>query len=84
MEITPTRNFHHLRDTTNVESLIFSGKGGVDYLLTVDGSVGPRTGAAALYDLKISAVPIPAALPLFLTALAGLGFVGRYRNRQAA
>ena len=30
----------------------------------------------------ISAVPLPAALPLFLSALAGLGFVGR-RRRQA-
>lgn len=32
----------------------------------------------------ISAVPLPAALPLFLTALLGLGFVARRRKTMAA
>lgn len=32
----------------------------------------------------VAAVPIPAALPLFLSALAALGFVGRRRKRLAA
>lgn len=31
--------------------------------------------------VRISAVPVPAALPLFVSALAGLGFVG-YRRRK--
>ncbi|WPL10830.1 MULTISPECIES: VPLPA-CTERM sorting domain-containing protein [Thiorhodovibrio] len=31
---------------------------------------------------KVSSVPIPAALPLFMSALAGLGFVG-FRRRKA-
>lgn len=32
----------------------------------------------------VSAVPLPAALPLFLTALAALGFLGRRKKRMAA
>jgi hypothetical protein len=32
----------------------------------------------------VSAVPIPAALPLFLSAIAALGFLGRRRMRLAA
>ena len=35
-------------------------------------------------NLNLAPVPLPAALPLFLTALVGLGFVGRQRRRQAA
>ena len=34
-------------------------------------------------SLSVQAVPLPAALPLFLSALAGLGFFG-WRWRQAA
>lgn len=34
-------------------------------------------------NLNVSAVPLPAALPLFLTALAGLIFVGRRRRKEA-
>ena len=32
----------------------------------------------------ISAVPVPAALPLFVSALAGMGFLGWRRKRIAA
>ena len=51
------------------------------------GTVDLVNGANFTIDLTavhtpISAVPIPAALPLFLSALAGLGFVG-WRRRQA-
>lgn len=35
-------------------------------------------------SLTVSTVPVPAALPLFLSALAGLGFFGRRRKRAAA
>lgn len=34
-------------------------------------------------DVSVSAVPVPAALPLFVTALAGLGFISRRRKRSA-
>ncbi len=40
--------------------------------------------ASADANLRVAPVPVPAALPLFLTALVGLGFIGRQRRRQAA
>ncbi len=35
-------------------------------------------------SVAVTQVPLPAALPLFLSALAGLAFVGRRRGRRAA
>lgn len=35
------------------------------------------------FQIAIAAVPVPAALPLFLSGLAGLGFVGYRRRRKA-
>ena len=40
--------------------------------------------ASAQGNINVAPIPLPAALPLFLTALLGLGFVGRHRRRQAA
>ncbi|MEL6792061.1 MAG: hypothetical protein AAFP78_01305 [Pseudomonadota bacterium] len=62
------------------DAFIFSGLGGVAYTLTVDGSVGPRKNAAALYDLKVAAIPLPATGLLLLTTLAGVGFIARRRK----
>ncbi|MEM6371206.1 MAG: VPLPA-CTERM sorting domain-containing protein [Pseudomonadota bacterium] len=59
---------------------IFSGTGGVEYVLTVDGSVGPAVGADALYDLKISAVPLPAAGLLLLGGLGGFAALKRRKR----
>jgi hypothetical protein len=42
-----------------------------------------NTGTVGLTTLTIATTPIPAALPLFLSALAGLGF-GIWRRRRAA
>lgn len=41
-----------------------------------------RTGVVVI--ASVNAVPLPAALPLFGTALAGMGFIGWLRRRKAA
>ncbi len=46
-----------------------------------NGSGGVPAGFAYRLDGITSAVPLPAALPLFGTAIAGLGMVGRRRRR---
>lgn len=40
-------------------------------------------GDELLFQLSIAPVPVPAALPLFLSGLAGLGFVSYRRRRKA-
>ena len=40
-------------------------------------------GTLLVSDVEIFAAPVPAALPLFLTALAGLGLLSRRRKRKA-
>jgi len=48
---------------------------------------GTQGGSIETFELDnarfVSAVPLPAALPLFLSALAALGFVGRRKKRLA-
>jgi len=63
------------------DPFIFAGLGGVEYTLTVDGSVGPQKGADALYDLKISAVPIPAAGFMLLGGIGGLAALRRRKGK---
>jgi hypothetical protein len=41
-------------------------------------------GSALVRSANLSAVPIPASLPLFLTGLAGLGVLGRRRKKSNA
>ena len=50
----------------------------------VRGMIVSLRGSGALDDISFTVVPIPAALPLFGTALAGMGFIGWRRKRQAA
>jgi len=54
------------------------------YLLTLRGSVNNFSGTLAFGATSIAATPIPAALPLFTSALIGLGFVGWRRRSGAA
>lgn len=42
------------------------------------------TSLSTLTATPVEAIPLPAALPLFLAGLAGLGFVGWRTNRRAA
>ncbi|MCG6857099.1 MAG: VPLPA-CTERM sorting domain-containing protein [Salaquimonas sp.] len=81
-----------LTKTTNYvsgDAVLFSGLAAGSYTLQIDGSVS-QPNQAAFYDLNIIAspapgadVPLPAALPLFVSGLAGLAFVGRRRKRKA-
>ena len=67
--------------------LSVNGMFGVTPTLTLDTFAikiqGGPGGAEDSYELA-GVVPLPAALPLFLSALAGLGFFGWRRNRAAA
>jgi len=63
---TANGNLYTIDTTTAVPSLI--------------GSLGVNPGGLAF--VPTSVVPLPAALPLFLSALAGLGLMG-WRRRQA-
>ena len=44
---------------------------------------GSKDGVGFDYEVTVSAVPIPAALPLLVTGLAGLGLLARRRTRSA-
>ena len=76
--INPPLMAQYMTEVTGGNSLIFSvGPGTYDFI--IDG-----TGGGALYDIKITAVPIPAALPLLLGGVGVLGLFGRKRKVTAA
>ncbi|MEQ3711187.1 MAG: VPLPA-CTERM sorting domain-containing protein [Tateyamaria sp.] len=68
--------------SNTTDGFIFSGLGNVEYTLTVDGSLRPTSGAVALYDLKISAVPIPAAGFMLLGGLGGMAALRRRKSKS--
>ena len=51
--------------------------------LDLDGLRDDRTNDYALAGLSVSAVPLPAALPLFAAALGGFGLLSRRRRKPA-
>ncbi|MEM9577877.1 MAG: VPLPA-CTERM sorting domain-containing protein [Pseudomonadota bacterium] len=65
---------------SGADPFILSGDGNTVYTLTIDGSVGPAAGKAALYDLRIAAVSVPAAGLLLISAVAGMGAMARRRK----
>lgn len=73
--------------TTNVSSLtsgdssIFSDVAAGEWTLVVDGRFRPNQDTAALYDIEISAVPLPAG---GLLLLGGLGGLAALRRRKKA
>lgn len=71
----------HPASAVTVLSTVF---GAGSYRLGFYDSGDPFQGSATFNVGSVSAVPVPAALPLFLTALAGLGFVSRRRAARAA
>ena len=68
----------------DVISIVFSGlETGVNYALAVLGIAGPK---GALYGgvAQLTAVPVPAALPLLGAGLIALGIFARRRRRRLA
>jgi hypothetical protein len=55
----------------------------LSFLETAGQSFGSLNGVAASVNFAPVATPIPAALPLLMTALAGLGWAGHRRRKQA-
>jgi hypothetical protein len=57
----------------------------LSFAMSIGQSFGSLNGAAVSFAFaSASTVPIPAALPLFASALAGLGWFGHRRRKQAA
>lgn len=67
-----------MTEITGGPSLIFSAGPG-DYTFIIDG-IPPSGGA--LYDIQITAVPLPAALPLLLGGMGLLGVFGRKKKTE--
>ena len=67
---------------TNVPLVSLAG----EYWLRVFGTLDPSQTSVALAGkiTAVAATPVPAALPLFLTAIGGLGFLARRRQKAAA
>jgi hypothetical protein len=68
---TPNAYYGFLRNTADIS-----------YFTLSNGNIGIRD--LSFQASPVSPVPLPAALPLFLAGLAGLGFIGWRKNRRAA
>ena len=67
-------------DITGGASLLFSAGAG-NYVLQVDGSGAHAPGnGVGLYDIRISAVPLPASAFLLIAGLAGMGAMARRKK----
>jgi hypothetical protein len=56
----------------------------LSFAKTIGQSFGSLNGVAVSFDFSPSTVPIPAALPLFASALVGLGWFGHRRRKAEA
>ena len=66
------------------ESFAFSTNGNKDIMLSFISKDASGPYGAVIGDVKVSAVPVPAALPMFGAALLGLGGLARRRAKKAA
>ena len=65
-----------------LSGLDITGVTSIDFF--VDENIANANSDFALAYLNVTAVPLPAALPLFLSALAGLALLGRRQRKKAA
>lgn len=70
----------NVTSATTSDNVIFGDVAAGSYTLVIDGSGGPNKGRPALYDIEISAVPLP--LPGLLL-VAGLGGLAALRRKTA-
>ncbi|WP_156163391.1 hypothetical protein [Bradyrhizobium sp. LTSP857] len=78
--------------TTSGGGVIGAGSGSISQLVSVDTSksyasnysVSHFTGTTSSFGLSVSAVPLPAGLPLFALAIFALGLVGYRTARKRA
>lgn len=81
-EIISKTFYTNVTSVTAVTASIFADLVGGSYKLTIDGRQGgDAKNVAALYDLRISAVPLPAGVILLLSGLGVLG-VARLRRKS--
>ena len=73
-------NLYAIHFGNNELVLLFSGITS----FAISGLTGTGEGLSNIVALSLTAVPVPPALLLFGTALAGMGFLGRRRNRKSA
>ncbi|WP_434055047.1 MAG: hypothetical protein RDA78_09340 [Roseibium sp.] len=64
-------------------SLLFKAVAGTPYTFSIQNGPGNNPSGAATYDIRLTAVPIPAALPLLAGGLGILGFMGWRRKNVA-
>jgi hypothetical protein len=70
--------------STLTDTLAYAFTVAGDYYLKVTGFAGVGSAQGGSYEVAISTTPIPPALLLFGSALAGLGFLGRRSRRSTA
>jgi hypothetical protein len=70
--------------TGSIVASILAVLSGQQYLMTVHLNKNADTDDLTFLDASVSAVPIPAALPLLAAGLSAMGFMGWRRKRRAA
>lgn len=80
MNVVASQTFNtNVSSLTAADANIFSNIAAGLYTLTIDGTSGSATDVAALYDIKVSAVPLPASVLLLMGGLGGLAAARRKR-----
>jgi hypothetical protein len=66
-------------------AVLLANLGGTLYRMEFNGTMtGNESGTSRLLSASVSAVPIPAALPLFAAGLSAMGFMGWRKRRKTS